>query len=123
MELREAIWRVFLALSRGKNASAADIERINDELGPALSHARVHKHGDGFHWDWNDDIALDTPLWIPARATAELLIEGKFDRLHSCASPTCGWLFLDQTRNNSRRWCDMKGCGNRAKVRRFRAQS
>jgi len=34
------------------------------------------------------------------------------------ATDGCGWLFLDETRNRSRRWCSMKDCGNRAKARR-----
>jgi len=38
-----------------------------------------------------------------------------------CADDSCAWLFLDATRSGTRRWCDMKGCGNRNKVRRFRA--
>jgi predicted RNA-binding Zn ribbon-like protein len=45
------------------------------------------------------------------------------DRLAQCNGDTCGWLFLDLTKNLSRRWCDMKGCGNRAKVRRYRGKA
>ncbi|MEO7208325.1 MAG: CGNR zinc finger domain-containing protein [Steroidobacteraceae bacterium] len=41
-------------------------------------------------------------------------------RLRECASDMCGWLFLDLSKNGSRRWCDMKGCGNREKLRRYR---
>jgi predicted RNA-binding Zn ribbon-like protein len=40
--------------------------------------------------------------------------------VRECESDTCAWLFLDRTRNHSRRWCDMGDCGNRAKARRFR---
>ena len=48
----------------------------------------------------------------------EARVAGGFIR--ECDGDTCGWLFLDTTRNHSRRWCDMRGCGNRAKVRRHR---
>jgi predicted RNA-binding Zn ribbon-like protein len=42
-------------------------------------------------------------------------------RLRRCGSPTCYWLFLDETKNCSRRWCEMASCGNLMKVRRHRA--
>jgi predicted RNA-binding Zn ribbon-like protein len=42
------------------------------------------------------------------------------ERVRECANHDCGWLFLDLSRNRSRKWCDMSSCGNRAKVRRFR---
>ncbi|HEV2391667.1 MAG TPA: CGNR zinc finger domain-containing protein [Verrucomicrobiae bacterium] len=40
-----------------------------------------------------------------------------------CQGDTCGWLFVDSSKNHSRRWCDMRDCGNRAKARRHRAKS
>jgi predicted RNA-binding Zn ribbon-like protein len=39
-----------------------------------------------------------------------------------CRADDCGWLFVDASRNRSRRWCDMSECGNRAKAQRFRAR-
>src|SRR5437762_819551 len=51
-------------------------------------------------------------------AAAELLTWPALARVHICAGADCGWLFLDQSRNASRRWCAMDGCGNRTKARR-----
>jgi predicted RNA-binding Zn ribbon-like protein len=42
--------------------------------------------------------------------------------LRECGNPECRWLFLDTSKNHTRRWCDMKICGNRMKARRFKAQ-
>lgn len=42
------------------------------------------------------------------------------DGLKRCGNPLCRWIFLDGSRNRSRRWCDMAACGNRAKVARHR---
>ena len=42
------------------------------------------------------------------------------DRLRTCGNPECGWLFIDQSRNHSRVWCDMGTCGSRAKMTRYR---
>ncbi len=44
------------------------------------------------------------------------------ERLHFCGNARCGWLFVDRSANARRRWCDPKACGNRMKVRRFRAR-
>jgi predicted RNA-binding Zn ribbon-like protein len=44
-------------------------------------------------------------------------------RLRTCGNRRCGWLFVDRSTNGRRRWCDPKACGNRMKVRRFRARA
>jgi predicted RNA-binding Zn ribbon-like protein len=54
------------------------------------------------------------------RAASDLLTSDALARVRQCADGSCAWLFLDTTRNRTRRWCDMKACGNRNKVRRFR---
>jgi predicted RNA-binding Zn ribbon-like protein len=59
------------------------------------------------------------PVWLIARAAAGLLTSEDTGRIHECKSATCRWLFLDMSRNHSRRWCDMQLCGNRMKARRF----
>ena len=43
-------------------------------------------------------------------------------RLRACGNRLCGWLFVDRSANGRRRWCDPKACGNRMKVRRYRAR-
>lgn len=45
------------------------------------------------------------------------------DRLKRCENPRCGWLYLDRSRNRSRRWCEMATCGNRAKARRYKQRN
>jgi predicted RNA-binding Zn ribbon-like protein len=52
-------------------------------------------------------------------AVLDLLQRDALDRLRRCDGPGCGWLFLDHTRNRSRRWCDPADCGNRARVRAY----
>ncbi len=120
--LREAIYRVFLAIARGRKPAAADLECVNAELAQALGRLRVVPERDRFVWEWaGDPAALDRPLGPIARSAAELLTgPAGFSHVHQCEGETCGWLFVDSTKNHSRRWCDMGDCGNRAKVRRFR---
>jgi predicted RNA-binding Zn ribbon-like protein len=57
-----------------------------------------------------------------AQAACDLMTSGMLDRLRACGSETCRWLFLDTSKNHTRRWCDMKICGNRMKARRFHAR-
>ncbi len=124
VELREALYRMFVAFSQGKAPSKADLALLNSELARTLGRLRLAPI-DGQHrfaWQWkNDAHALDAPLCPVARSAAELLTcEPRLHLVHRCEGDTCGWLFLDCSKNHSRRWCDMRDCGNRAKVRRHR---
>jgi len=66
------------------------------------------------------DERLTSMLWPVAVSAAGLLTSPQLVRLRDCANTACGWLFIDHSKNASRRWCDMGECGNRAKARRFR---
>ncbi len=116
--LREAIYRMFSARIEGQPVADADLATLNTALERALAQAWVVRAGDGFGWGWCTDTALDRMLWPVAKGTADLLTGPDAHRVSECRSDDCGWLFLDQTRNHSRQWCDMQGCGNRAKARR-----
>jgi predicted RNA-binding Zn ribbon-like protein len=73
-----------------------------------------------FHWRWAGITEnLESILWPIAYEAAQLLASGNLDYVRRCAAEDCGWLFLDKSKSHSRRWCDMKSCGNRDKARRF----
>lgn len=117
--LREAIYRIFSAISHGRPPQAADLATFNAELSRALAQSQIVSTTEGFAWDWaGTEGALDGMLWPVVHDAAGLLISEELDRVGQCADDRCGWLFLDASRNRSRRWCSMEGCGNRAKVRR-----
>jgi predicted RNA-binding Zn ribbon-like protein len=119
ISLREALYRAFSSLAGGRAAEAADLAAINDAVADAYRHLRLVPHGDGFAWDWHEaEGALELPIWIVARSAADLLVSPDVERVRECAGERCDWLFLDASRNRSRRWCDMAECGNRAKARR-----
>jgi predicted RNA-binding Zn ribbon-like protein len=125
LELREAIYRIFLGLSQSKKPSKADLGTLNSELALALGRLRIGATADGFQWEWTklEDL-LEGPLGPLARSAAELLTsEGQCCHVGQCQGDTCGWLFNDSSKNHSRRWCDMRDCGNRAKVRRHRRKN
>ena len=120
LELREALFRIFRASLDRRRPQASDLETLATELSTARRHERLAPAGEIYAWRWDTADAPDRVLWPVARSAAELLTSADLAKLRICAGEECGWLFLDTSRNHSRRWCDMKDCGNRAKVRRFR---
>ena len=120
LELRERIYRVFAPLASGRAAARRDLAAVNAAIGEALAHVRLEKRGDGFVWGWADaGSAVDRVLWSVVRSTADLLVSPERATVRECASGTCSWLFIDRSPTRRRRWCSMKTCGNRHKVRRF----
>jgi predicted RNA-binding Zn ribbon-like protein len=122
--LREAINLVFVAAIAGHPPRPVDLALLSAELAEAMAHALLHPAGAGFAWDWliAGDSPLTRPLWPIARSAAELLTNPELARVKRCPGTNCGWLFLDTSKNASRRWCDMAICGNRARVRAFAAR-
>ncbi len=119
--LREAIYRVFSALAADMAPPMDNLAMVNAALAAAMSHARLVPVGEHFHWDWErDPSALDQMLRPVVWSAAELLTAEELHRVHECAGHDCSWLFLDMSKNGSRRWCSMETCGNRAKARRHR---
>jgi len=119
VELRETIYRIFSATASGRSPAAADLDVLNAALAQALPHLRIVPNADDFTWNWaGKEDALDSMLWPVARSAGDLLTSDELKRVGECQGDGCGWLFLDLSRNHSRRWCDMGDCGNRAKARR-----
>ena len=84
-----------------------------------MARSQVVPTDTGFTWLWAEGgKALDCVLWPIARSAADLLTEGPLGAIRLCEGRGCGWVFLDTSRNRTRRWCDMRICGNRAKARR-----
>ena len=121
LAVREAIYDIFSAVAGSNAVPAESLAIINGEILGALGHMRLTAERKKFEWRLATDVLdLKLPIWAVARATLELLTSDQLDRVRECSGDLCGWLFLDTTRNHSRLWCDMRGCGNRAKVRRHR---
>lgn len=119
--LRLAIYRVLAAVGTGADPDAVGLEEVNAYLQRGLSARRLTVVPGGAEWSWHlDPRRLDHLLGPIAWSAAKLLTSPEVGRLSLCAADDCGWLFIDGSRNRSRRWCDMSDCGNRAKVRRFR---
>ena len=123
IELREALYRVFATLLISDRPDASDLATLNAELERVSPHLCCLRWTDsGPALGWSTALTLDRPLWNVVRSTIELLVSDQRALVKQCEEETCSWLFIDETRNHSRRWCDMTVCGNRAKARRFRAR-
>jgi predicted RNA-binding Zn ribbon-like protein len=119
IDLREAAHRVFLAGARREAPPVPDLDALRDTYLAALARARLLPGAAGYGWAWEEgDEALDRPLWPIARSAIELLTAPEMARVKECANHGCGWLFLDTSKNGSRRWCSMEGCGSQVKGRR-----
>ena len=124
VRLREAMFRIFCGAAECRAQRPADMNILNTMLGRALGQVRLEATPGGCVRAWAGGAeALDRMLWPVLRSAMDLLTsDEERERIHKCESPTCDWLFLDTSRNHSRRWCDMKTCGNRAKAHRYYAR-
>ena len=112
-ELRRTVYEVFRPLAEGREPDADALATLAAFHAVAVADARLVP-GEGFVWDGD----LLAPIAV---AAVDLLRSGPLDRLKVCAG--CPWLFLDTSRNRSRRWCSMSDCGARLKMRRYRARA
>jgi predicted RNA-binding Zn ribbon-like protein len=118
--LREALYRAFAAASSGRRVRPADLAIVNQHVADTFKNAALAPAGDRFSLDTRADVWLDPVTRPVIRAAVDLLTSDSLKHVGRCADDSCAWLFLDTTRSRTRRWCDMRVCGNRNKVRRFR---
>lgn len=124
--LRDTVYAVFSAIAAGRRPGRAELDRLSYAYANALAHVSIAPASDGdrvpgagryaLTWSVGPD-QLDAPLWPVAHSAGELLLSGPLERIGEC--PSCGWLFLDTSRNGTRRWCSMATCGSRDKMARY----
>ena len=122
---RESLYRVLLALVESRPALPADVEALEGEVHRALAARRLESKAGRFSWTLPGVCLLETVVPRLAVVASELLTSEALKRVRVCeatSSDGCGWLFLDETRNHSRRWCSMATCGNQHKARRHYAR-
>ena len=116
LELRDRLDQIFQRLSGGQKVQAQDLNALRDAYAEALRHADL-VHDGTFEWSWTDGTDLGRPTWPIVHAAVGLLTTGPLDRVKACAG--CQFIFLDETKNRSRRWCSMLDCGSAEKVRKY----
>jgi predicted RNA-binding Zn ribbon-like protein len=122
IELRELLARVFYRWLDEESPSADDRIALQRWAAACARHRELRWKDGHLAWTWKELTGnAETPALLLAQSALDLLLAEDTPRLHACASDTCRWLFLDTSKNRTRRWCDMKTCGNRAKARRYNA--
>jgi predicted RNA-binding Zn ribbon-like protein len=118
--LREAIYEILAASAHRKTPRSAAVGTFNTILSDYLAQSQLVRSNAGFTWEWGgSEDALDQMLWGVACSAADLLTSPELQRVGQCADDRgCGYLFLDTSKNHTRQWCSMRGCGNRAKAKR-----
>jgi len=122
--LREAIYAIFSATATHEAAEPAALAWLNQALRRMPLNYAIEPGPGEFHWR----VSLPRPsvetLLAPVLWSAgNLLVDQRLVRVKCCANPVCRWVFLDESKGATRRWCTMAGCGNRAKAHRHYAKS
>ena len=124
-ELREALADLLYSGLDEMNSSGASIrgpDRIFRQTREQTKN--LVRDGARLRWEWaaGTESKAEFLLWLLARAASRLMLSENVQKVRACDNPECRWLFLDTSKIHTRRWCNMKICGNRMKARRFKAQ-
>jgi predicted RNA-binding Zn ribbon-like protein len=118
--MREALARTLWSAVQGRASEAEDLRLLSTAIAKAHAAQELTMRNRALACSWCDPTDPNTALHLVAVAIEGLIRSGRLARLKKCAAEDCGTLFVDTSRAGQRRWCDMKTCGNRDKVRRFR---
>lgn len=122
-ELREALAELLYGAIDATRPKSDSLKTLETFFKKAHTHRSLQWSAEGATWIYaNPDQPAELPLWRLSVSAEELITSNDLALLRACAKPDCRWLFLDTSKNHTRRWCDMKLCGNRMKARRFKAQ-
>ncbi len=118
LKFRESLYNLLCSDCRNRELTAKDRMTVQDILSRAMSYLKF-EHG---HDGWSFKLASEAPSWEfplygPALSAAQLLTSDFATKVRSCEREECQWLFLDLTKNHSRKWCSMQSCGNVVKAR------
>ena len=116
---REASYRIFFAIAARRTPPPRAVAALNRALDAAPARRVLVRGNKGFGWEidrvgFSAPVLLAPVLW----SAGDLMVSPDTIRLRHCSNEQCLWLFLDDSKNGSRRWCSMQACGNRAKAHR-----
>jgi predicted RNA-binding Zn ribbon-like protein len=116
---RETIYALLGAAAVGDAGAGRDIDALNQLLAMAPARTRLAAGETGSLWRLPAAMPTAASLLAPVFWSAGDLLAGQqLQRLRMCANEKCRWLFIDDSKSGTRRWCSMNTCGNRAKAHR-----
>ena len=119
-KIREMLYHFFssVAADNGRTMDPALLERFNKTLSTAVTYLRFDITAEGIVNKVQEDAAdLLTPLRIIMKSAYDILTTEDHTKIKECE--TCGWIFLDHTKNNKKRWCSPLTCGSMDKAKRY----
>ncbi len=117
--LREALYRLFHAQAERREPQADDLALLGGFLAEAAPRVALTRIDGGYAWRIGSAGATLAGVLSPVLWSAiDLLGGARLAKVKRCANDACQWLFIDDSKNGSRRWCSMSSCGNRAKAYR-----
>lgn len=125
MALREASYRVLLALLHQTPPASSDVQVVQSLFAQARSHECLVAIDGHLAWQWErGERGLAQLYWSLSRAVELVLTAAPMERVKECppSKGGCGWFFLDRSKNNTRQWCSDKDCGSRVRMRRLYAR-
>jgi predicted RNA-binding Zn ribbon-like protein len=117
IEQRELLFRLFVKLAKGSEPNKEDMADFTKLYGEAISASQLIRNDDRFSPHWKLDQTYEAMLWPIIYSAGEILFSKEIAQVKEC--PSCGWLFLDMSKNQTRRWCSMNTCGVRDKMQRY----
>ena len=118
IQLREVFYDFIINTINRNEVPQANMQLINQWYSRASSSLELTRLDNRFVLDWKaGSFELESVLWPIIKAFVNLVISEDRNRIKQCSN--CGYLFVDNSKNKSRRWCSMEICGNRVKARRF----
>jgi predicted RNA-binding Zn ribbon-like protein len=121
-ELRETMADILYSTLDSRPPTAAHLKTLERQVLAARLNQSLHWKELQLKWSFTEARdAAELPLWLLALSASDLLTSDAMPMVRACDNPECRWLFLDTSKNHTKRWCDMKICGNRMKARRFKA--
>jgi len=117
-DLRFRLFGLLSSRAAGDVSGADQLAFLNQRMSTALGHLNLRPVGSEVQLNFPDEAAPDRLLWPIVYSAVRLLTDPQSARLRQCGGDKCTWVFIDESKNGSRRWCDMSVCGNRAKSRR-----
>lgn len=117
VDYRELLFRLFVKLAKGSEPNKGDMTDFIKLYGEAMTSSQLIRTEDRFSPHWKLDQAYEAMLWPIIYSAGQILFSKEVTQVKEC--PSCGWLFLDTSKNQTRRWCSMNTCGARDKMRRY----
>ena len=119
--LRDAVRAMAAANTTGERPPREAVEAFNHLAAPHAASVRLDvQHGSVVAFFQPREDGAGGAITALAAAVHQAVLTGTWTRLKSCANPACRWLFYDESRNRTARWCSMRGCGSISKTRRYR---